>query len=83
MFANVYRSPAVKQERELFRIKNLIFSLYAYFMDHPEQLPKEQLDLLETDGINEVVKDHIAGMTDRYAIKLYSELFVPLGWKIG
>ncbi len=83
MFANVYRSPAVKQERELFRIKNLIFSLYDYFMDHPEQLPKEQLDLLETDGINEVVKDHIAGMTDRYAIKLYSELFVPLGWKIG
>ena len=83
MFVNVYRSPLVKEERELYRIKNLIFSLYDYFLEHPEELPKEQLDLLETDGIEEVVKDHIAGMTDRYAIKLYSELFVPLGWKIG
>ncbi len=83
MFANVYRNPVVKQERELFRIKNLIFSLYDYFLEHPDELPKEQLDLLDKDGAEEVVKDHIAGMTDRYAIKLYSELFVPLGWKIG
>ena len=83
MFANVYRSPLVKEDRELFRIKNLIFSLYDYFMENPERLPKEQLDLLLSDGLDEVVKDHIAGMTDRYAIKLYSELFVPLGWKLS
>ena len=83
MFANVYRSPLVKEDRELFRIRNLIFSLYDHFMENPERLPKEQLDLLQTDGLEEVVKDHIAGMTDRYAIKLYSELFVPLGWKLG
>ena len=83
MFANVYRNPLVKEEKELFRIRNLIFSLYDYFMEHPSLLPKEQLDLLGTDGLDEVVKDHIAGMTDRYAIKLYSELFVPLGWKLG
>ena len=83
LFANVYRNPLVKEDRELFRIKNLIFELYDYFMENPRLLPKEQLDLLETDGLEEVVKDHIAGMTDRYAIKLYSELFVPLGWKLG
>ena len=83
LFANVYRSPLVKEDRELRRIKNLIFSLYDYFLDNPGLLPKEQQDLLEKDGLEEVVKDHIAGMTDRYAIKLYSELFVPLGWKLG
>lgn len=83
LFANVYRSPLVKEDRELFRIRNLIFELYDYFMENPRLLPKEQLDLLDTDGLEEVVKDHIAGMTDRYAIKLYSELFVPLGWKLG
>ncbi|MDO5331779.1 MAG: deoxyguanosinetriphosphate triphosphohydrolase, partial [Bacillota bacterium] len=38
--------------------------------------------LLEKDGINEVVKDHIASMTDRYAVRLYSQLFVPIGWKL-
>ncbi len=82
LFENVYRSPVVKQERELFRIHNLIESLYNYYHERPQELPAENLQLLDTDGIDEVVKDHIAGMTDRYAIKLYTELFVPTGWKL-
>ena len=82
MFGNVYRSPVVKQETELRRIRNLITELYAYYHERPEELPEEQLLLLDKDGIDEVVKDHIAGMTDRYAIKLYTELFVPTGWRI-
>ena len=28
------------------------------------------------------VKDYIAGMTDRYAINMYNEKFVPSGWKL-
>jgi len=32
-------------------------------------------------GSEEVVKDYIAGMTDRYAISMYKALFVPVGWK--
>ena len=51
-------------------------------MEHPEELPSDLRDLIEIDGIEEVVKDQIAGMTDRYAIKLYTELFVPVGWKL-
>ena len=82
MFENVYRSPVVKQEKELFRIRSLIKSLYDYYHERPQELPEEQLLLLDKDGIDEVVKDHIAGMTDRYAIKLYTELFVPTGWKL-
>ena len=83
LFENVYRSAVVKQERELFRIHKLIESLYNYYHERPQELPAENLQLLETDGIDEVVKDHIAGMTDRYAIKLYTELFVPTGWRIS
>ena len=82
MFANVYRNPVVKQDRELSRIKNLIFSLYDHYMEHPDELPSDLQELIETDGIEEVVKDQIAGMTDRYAIKLYTELYVPVGWKL-
>ena len=82
MFDNVYKSPLVKHEKELRRIKSLIEGLYNYYHERPMELPEEQLLLLEKDGIDEVVKDHIAGMTDRYAIKLYTELFVPAGWRI-
>jgi dGTPase len=37
--------------------------------------------MIDEFGIDEVVKDHIAGMTDRYALSIYSELFIPKGWK--
>ena len=51
-------------------------------MNHPSELPSELLELKERDGLNEIVKDFIAGMTDRFAINLYSDLFVPYGWKL-
>lgn len=82
MFANVYRNESVRQEREEVRIENLINSFYEYFMNHPEKLAYEEKILIESDGIEEVVKDHIASMTDRYAINLYTELFVPQSWKL-
>ena len=82
MFANVYRNPVVKQDKELSRIKHLIFSLYDYYLGDPGQLPSDLQELTEIYGIEEVVKDQIAGMTDRYAVKLYSQLFIPVGWKL-
>ena len=82
MFEAVYRNPRVKQDAELEKIQTLIFSLYDYYMAHEEELPAELLELKAKDGLNEIVKDHIAGMTDRYAINLYGELFVPAGWKL-
>jgi dGTPase len=65
------------------KIRHLIFSLYDFYLERPELLPDELLSLKERDGADEVVKDHIAGMTDRYAINIYSLNFVPSGWKFG
>lgn len=82
MFRYVYKSEIVKQKEELHKIRNLIFSLYDYFLEHPAEMPQEQVEMLYLYGSEEVVKDYIAGMTDRYAIKIYTELFVPGGWKL-
>jgi dGTPase len=81
MFEQVYRNPIVKKDSELDKIRNLIFSLYDFYMDAPNLLPQEQQDMLGEYGIEEVVKDHIANMTDRYAINLYAHYFLPAGWK--
>ena len=82
MFANVYRNPEVKKASELDKIQNLIASLYAYFLENSEELPEEYQIIIRRDGVNEAVKDYIAGMTDRYAINMYIEKFVPSGWKL-
>ena len=81
MFENVYNSSKVKKEEDLTKIEVVISALYQYFIENPNKLPIDNQSLIMTDGINVVVKDYIAGMTDRYALNTYVDLFVPKNWK--
>jgi len=81
MFQNVYLSKIVKKDEELDKIRNLIFTLYDYFLIHDEELPEENREMIHEYGIEEVVKDYIAGMTERYALNTFKDLFVPRGWR--
>ena len=49
--------------------------------EHVEALPEDLQVIAALDGANEAVKDYIAGMTDRFALNTYTELFVPRAWK--
>jgi dGTPase len=79
MFENVYFNPRVKKDEEIEKIGNLINSLYDYFLAHPGELSPEYREMIPKYGAEEMVKDQIAGMTDRYAVKTYKRRFVPLG----
>lgn len=81
MFENVYRSQRVKKEEDLAKVEIVIGSLYNYFLKYPEKLPEDHVALLDLDDLHIVVKDYVAGMTDRYALNLYSDLFMPKRWK--
>jgi dGTPase len=77
MFERVYLGPAVRAEHE--RIASVVRRLFEHYVAHPEQLPDpraggaadEEIDLAQR------VTDYIAGMTDRYCIREYTELQVP------
>lgn len=81
MFENVYHNEKVKKHEDLHRVETIISSLYDYYLDHPELLPIERQEMIEEYGVAEIVKDHVAGMTDRYALNIYNEIFIPKGWK--
>ena len=81
MFKNVYKSSLVKKEEDLAKVGVVIKALYDYFLEHEEKLPEDLQEIARTEGINEAVKDFVAGMTDRYALSLYTDLFVPKAWK--
>jgi len=81
MFENVYRSQRVKKEEDLAKVDVVIRSLYEYFLKHPEKLPGDLRALVDVDGLHVAVKDYIAGMTDRFALNLYGDLFVPKAWR--
>lgn len=46
------------------------------------QRPEDFLDLrtVEAEGIDVAAQDFVAGMTDRYAVRLFEELFIPKPW---
>lgn len=81
MFENVYRSQKVKKEEDLAKVEVVLSSLYEYFLKNPEKLPEDHKRIWKEEGIHMACKDYVAGMTDRYALHLYSDLFVPKGWK--
>jgi dGTPase len=81
MFKNVYHSNVVKKDEELDKVRGIFFSLYDHYLENPRELPAEFARLVDEYGLPEIVKDHIASMTDRYAIDCYMRIFVPSGWK--
>ncbi len=61
-------------------MENIIAALYHYFCEYPDRLPQQRYELVGEYSAEEMVKDHVAGMTDRFAINLYNDLFMPKGW---
>src|SRR5438105_5615645 len=50
--------------------------------DKVRERPIEFLDrkVLEDEGLDAAARDFVAGMTDRYAVNLYEQLFIPKPW---
>ena len=80
MFERVYRNPVAKGEET--KAKEMLMRLYGYYMEHPEALPADFQPQLSFDGMERTVCDYIAGMTDKYAVDKYTELFIPSGWHV-
>jgi len=80
MFARVYVDSQAKSEEK--KAMHLLRELFAYFMAHPEELPPENRENIGEYGEEQVVCDYIAGMTDRYAMKVYERLFIPSAWQL-
>lgn len=79
LFEFVYKNPRAKSEEE--KVVNLIAFLFDYYMHNTDEIPKEYLKNLDFDGKERIICDHIANMTDRFALSTFEELFVPKVWQ--
>ena len=74
MFKNVYHNSRVKRVEDINKVKEIVEFLYSYYLENHDELPRELLTMHDEFSIEELVKDHVAGMTDRYALNTYEEL---------
>jgi dGTPase len=71
MFDRVYLGPAARGEQE--RVRRTLGGLFDHYLETPEEVPETEpgADLMQR------VTDHLAGMTDRYAIARFKDLALP------
>ncbi len=74
MFDNVYSSSMLGEERKKYRV--FLSRIYTYYIEHFDELPDEFLNMYKNGEPKErVAADYTAGMTDRFALRVYGELF--------
>lgn len=66
---------------EIRKGKQLLAAIYGYLMNHPEQIA--EVPATADDSLERRVVDFIAGMTDRYALDFYEQIFLPKPWKLS
>jgi dGTPase len=76
MFDRVYLREDARAEQD--KAIALVRSLFAHYLEHPEDVPEEYHQA--PGDLATRVADYIAGMTDRYAVTVYEQLFLPRGW---
>ena len=81
MFQNVYLNPKAKKEEA--KAIDMLSKLYEYYMEHPQKMSKEYVNLIATGtSLNQAVCDYLSGMTDQYSMQKFQEIFIPKAWEV-
>ncbi len=79
MFENVYQNQVAKSEEG--KVEVLMETLYEHFLKEFDNLPADLRALEEKGDAREVIVcDYVGAMTDRYAISVYEDIYVPKVW---
>ncbi|HTX29801.1 MAG TPA: deoxyguanosinetriphosphate triphosphohydrolase [Solirubrobacteraceae bacterium] len=74
MFERVYLGP--EATREHAKIQRVVGSLFDHYCAHPDQIPVS----IPPGPLERRVTDYIAGMTDRFCLRVFQELSVPVSF---
>jgi dGTPase len=78
LFKAVYENPRAVAEFE--KAAGLLGGLWEKLRERPDQFLDQET--IESEGLDASARDFLAGMTDRYAVALFEDLFVPRSWSV-
>jgi len=81
LFENVYYNKIAKSEEE--KTTFIVGKIYEYYTKNFDCLPEFYLQIHNEGKFtkSEIIKDYIAGMTDRFAMKIFEDLYIPKPWR--
>ena len=78
LFVAVYENPRATAEFE--KAAGILGGLWEKVRARADQYLDHAT--VETEGLDAAARDFLAGMTDRFAVALFEELFVPRSWSV-
>jgi dGTPase len=73
LYDQLYYSDELRPEK--VQAEEVVRELFSHWMANPDALPHSYAEQRERDPLHRVVCDYIAGMTDRFILRQYEELF--------
>lgn len=80
MYDTVYLNPVVKFEET--KVDGIVGGIYDYLLKNPDKLDDEYKIIREREGVERAAVDYISGMTDHFAVSMYSDIYIPKEWKV-
>ena len=78
MFEHVYFGSKAKEQES--RAEVMIRMLFKHYNEVPVDMGRDAGKSMERFGLKQTVTDYIAGMTDRYAVNAFKDIYIPKGW---
>ncbi|HVI76901.1 MAG TPA: HD domain-containing protein, partial [Candidatus Acidoferrum sp.] len=71
LYENLYFSTSLADEKD--EAERVITDLFAYWMQHPETLPRNYQEKAKQDGLPRTICDYMAGMTDPFILQQHGK----------
>jgi dGTPase len=78
LFEAVYENTIATAEFK--KAADILSGLWEKVRERPEEFLDTRT--IDAEGLDVATRDFIAGMTDRYAVRLFEQLFIPTPWAI-
>jgi len=78
LFEAVYENPTATAEFK--KASDILSGIWEKVRERPAEFLDPRT--VETEGLDAATRDFIAGMTDRYAVRLFEQLYIPKPWTI-
>lgn len=78
LFDNVYVGSEAKTQE--YKAREVLQRLFLYYLENPQMLPPELINGKIDNELIRAACDYVAGMTDRYALQVYTDKFLPRPW---
>ena len=78
LFEAVYENTTATAEFK--KAADILTGLWEKVRERPDEFLDRRT--IETEGLDAAARDFVAGMTDRYAVRLFEQFFIPKPWAI-